>query len=153
MKKICLRSAALFVAASLVFGGTEAAIPSNSAGSATLSVMAVSTNSKSTFATCRNTLQNCLVTLTILPPNEGFVIIQNTSDVDAINVRAILPGEFSDVSQTSICELLKAHESCSLVFRASSSNSQPHPETTIPVKGDNTGTIFFDMRVLELGGA
>ena len=152
MKKTGLKSAALFMAISLVFGGAEAGVQSPSPAKATLSIMAVSTSSKSTLARCRNTLENCVVTLTLQPPNEGFVIIQNTSNIDAINVRAILPGEFSDVNQTSSCDVLKAHETCSLSF-APGSNTQVHPQTTIPIRGDNTGTIYFDMRVLELGGS
>lgn len=151
MKKIGLKRAALFMAISLAIGGAEAAAPSSATGKATLSIVAV--QSKSSLASCRNTMANCVVTLTVLPPNEGFVIIQNTSDIDAINVKATLPSDFSDVDQTSICEILKAHESCSLVFAPHGSNTQPHPQTTIPIKGDNTGTIFFDMRVLEMGGS
>lgn len=152
MKKICSKSAALFTAISLAFGIAEAAVPVSSSGQATLSITAVSTNSKSTLAKCRNTLANCVVTLTLMPPNQGFVIIENTSNVDAINVQAILPSEFNDVNQVSICEVLKAHESCSLIF-APGSNTQVHPQTTIPIKGNNTSTVFFDMRVLELGGS
>lgn len=148
MKKVRLKSA-LFATISLVLGGAEAAIHANSTGSATLTVVAASKSTKSTFTTCRNTMQNCLVTLTVMPPNEGYVIIQNTSDVDAINVRATLPVEFSDVNQTSICEVLKARESCSLAFAPGSNRTQPHPQATIPVKGDNTGTVFFDMRVIN----
>ncbi|KTD44922.1 hypothetical protein [Legionella quateirensis] len=140
----------ILMLASLTFGVLHASEPNNSNEQAQLSIQAViaPSNPGSGLVSCRNTLANCLVTMTFTNPNTGYVNILNYSKIDALNVMATLPADWNgDVVQTSICEVLKAGESCSLIFELSSSASSPHSLRTIPVKGSNTTTIFFDMIV------
>ncbi|RUR20562.1 hypothetical protein ELY21_00285 [Legionella sp. km535] len=118
---------------------------------AKLSIQTVNNSSRpeSGLISCRNTLANCLVTMTFNIPNTGFVTILNASRIDAINVRATLPSAWNgDVLQTSICDVIKAGESCSLIFQTTSATSSPHAVQTIPVQGDNTTKVYFDMIVV-----
>ncbi|MBL7481638.1 hypothetical protein [Legionella bononiensis] len=140
----------ILMLASLTFGALHASEPNIVNEQAKLSIQAVivPSNPESGLISCRNTLANCLVTMTFTNPNRGYVTILNSSNINALNVMATLPEDWNgDVVQVSTCELLKAGESCSLVFELSSTASSPHNLRTIPVKGSNTTTVLFDMVV------
>ncbi|HBD7228401.1 TPA: hypothetical protein UZ271_002918 [Legionella pneumophila] len=79
--------------------------------------------------------------------SEGFIIIKNTSANPAFNIRALLPADWTNVSQPSICEVLNPGEECSVVLKATG-DEPPRPRTTMELKGTNTNSAFFDLEVV-----
>ncbi|CZJ49419.1 TPA: hypothetical protein JBB31_08975 [Legionella pneumophila subsp. pneumophila] len=110
----------------------------------------IGTVSKSTFSSCGNSIANCLVTLKLMIPNEGFVIIHNNSSRTLTNVRAYFPEELQNqVNQNaSACISLAPGLSCRLTFRPTTM-SQFLERTAIPIHGDKTSTAFFDLQITE----
>ncbi|HAZ7572975.1 hypothetical protein OQJ02_01365 [Legionella sp. PATHC032] len=122
-------------------------ITSDKAGDFSIESGAVS---KSTFSSCGNSIANCLVTLKLMIPNEGFVIIHNNSSRTLTNVRAYFPEELQNqVNQNaSACISLAPGLSCRLTFRPTEM-SQFLERTAIPIHGDRTSTAFFDLEITE----
>lgn len=142
-----IKSAIILAAASLTFGAAHASTPNTANQEAALKVI-MSGTSEAGLIPCHNTFANCLVTLIGNTMNEGFVVIFNSSTVTVHNVKATLPASWgTDVVETSLspCTDLEPEGNCE--FRFQSVANTPHAKATIPVKGDNTTTVFFDMKV------
>ncbi|CZH08676.1 hypothetical protein SDA22_10250 [Legionella pneumophila serogroup 1] len=117
-------------------------------GRASLEIKAVSMPGKSGLVSCHNSLlAECFITLSIMAQSEGFIIIKNTSTNPAFNIRALLPADWTNVSQPSICEVLNPGEECSVILKATGAEP-PRPRTTMELKGTNTNSAFFDLEVV-----
>ncbi|WP_419419239.1 hypothetical protein ACNVED_11940 [Legionella sp. D16C41] len=86
---------------------------------------------------------SCHIILDTALETQGFVDVVNTSTVTATNVRANIP--FSDVTNNSVCTTILPGATCRLVFGPA---IMDHPTTCIPIVGDNTNTIYFELEVL-----
>lgn len=139
----------LFVAIAALSSNIHAASINTSNETANISIkqLVMPGYVSSGLVSCHNTLMNCLVSLRFANPTEGWILLLNNSAVDAQNVTATLPPEWEgNVIQTTSCNVIKARSSCRLAFKAAV--SLPQSKKTIPVKGTNTTTVFFDMEVI-----
>jgi hypothetical protein len=137
---------ALFVAVASISSNIQAT-SIKGAETTNISIKQIVMPGSSGLVSCHNTLANCLVSLKFVNPNEGWIVLLNNSRVDARNVKATLPPDWgSSVIPTTTCDVIRVGQSCTLKFIAAVSS--PLSRQTIPVKGDNTTTVFFDMEVI-----
>ncbi|QLZ67536.1 hypothetical protein FOLKNPGA_00308 [Legionella sp. PC1000] len=69
----------------------------------------------------------------------GLTVTNTSTNVTAINVRALLPATWNDVIQdASNCANIAPGASCLLRFTPSGT---AHPQITVPVQGSNTNTV------------
>lgn len=117
-------------------------------GKASLEIKAISMSGTTGLVSCHNSLlANCFITLSIMAQSEGFIVIKNTSANPAFHIMAFIPGDWTNVIQPSICEVLNPNEECAVVLKATGAEP-PHPRTTIELKGTNTNSAFFDLEVV-----
>lgn len=137
----------LFVTITLASVTLQAAPLNTGNEIANISIKQIVMSGTSGWVSCHNSLANCLVSLKYTNPTEGWVTILNNSGVVATNVKATLPPTWAgNVIPKSTCDVIKVGQSCTLNFIANVST--PLAKETIPVKGDNTTTVFFDMEVI-----
>ena len=94
---------------------------------------------------CRFGLANCMISLKAggIPRS---IEITNNSGGTALNITATLPATWTDVSQdASACTSLAVGNSCIITFTALANT---YAVATIPVSGNNSNTVFFDMEVI-----
>lgn len=147
MKKLCLIKGFLSSLAMLSLLIPQAFGHNNfpNLGNATLEIKAIS--GKSGFISCHSPrLQSCTITLSYMTQVEGIIVIKNTSANPAFHIMAFIPSDWTNVIQPSICEVLNPNEECSVSLKAI--DAPDRPLTTIELKGTNTNSAFFDLRVI-----
>lgn len=139
----------LFFAITSIYTNAYASFITADKHTATLSVKEIIMpgTSQSGPVTCHSSLANCLVTLKWSTSTEGWIVLLNNSRYPAYNVTASLPAAWANtVVQTTFCNYeIPVQGSCTLKFKAI--YSQNFSKETIPVKGSNTNTVYFDMEV------
>ncbi|KTC92098.1 NHL repeat-containing protein [Legionella cincinnatiensis] len=95
----------------------------------------------------RNHLGDCIVQMTAGSNVPATVTIFNNSKrVTASNIRAILPSDWTDVSQdASNCAVLPPQKGCVLKFLP---GNTAHTVTSIPIVGTRTSTSYIAMEVV-----
>ncbi|STX52434.1 transmembrane protein [Legionella busanensis] len=96
--------------------------------------------------TCHNSIAACHIILNTFLENSGFVEIINLSRITALNVRAVFPPSI-DIINESVCPAVAPRETCRLEFGPAFA---AHPTTLIPVVGDNTNTVYFELEVIAV---
>lgn len=144
MMKICFNKVVFIVIISIM-SGLAYSSPSNEKARLTAIVF----SSMSPICRLAHPLTaNCLISLAPFSGIPGKIQITNNSGGTATNIVATLPPGWSpDVTQNaSACVTLPVGSSCIISFLAV---GPPRLQQTIPVQGDNTNTVFFDMLVLK----